>query len=153
MSVVVSELETMVISESERETVVLTSGPQGPAGPPGPPGGATVTKVAGETLGGHRMVVLDGAGDAYYADSTDLTHVDRVLGMTSGAASLGGSVGIQILGEIIEVSWSWTLNQPIFLSTSGQLTQTAPTTGFSLVVGFPITSTSMVLSIQRAVIL
>ena len=108
----------------------------------------TTSATAGVDLGGQRVVVIS-SGNAVYADNTDSTHTNKVLGITTGAATNGQSVMIQSHGEMVEPSWTWTLNQPVFLSTNGLLTQTPPTTGFSQIVGFPTSATSLFINIRE----
>lgn len=119
----------------------------------GAPGSEYLVKTSGEALSGHKMVILDAAGEAFYADNTDLTHLHKVLGMTVGASVLGADASILRMGEMSEPSWSWTLDQPIFLSTAGGLTQIPPTTGFSLVVAFPISATSAYIDLREPVVI
>ena len=128
-------------------------GPQGPQGIPGPAGDDTVQHIAAISLGGHRLVVLNSSSQAIYADNSNLTHKDKILGLTTGAVTAGATATIQTYGEISEVSWSWTLDLPIYASTDGLLTQTPPTTGFLVIVGFPISTTSMFISIKESLTL
>lgn len=114
----------------------------------------TATYVAGETLGGDRLVYIDSSGQAKYASNDVLSNTNIVLGITVGAASIGTNVEIQLEGEYEEPSWSWTLEQPIFLGNNGLLTQTQPTApAFSLVIGFPITSTKILLRFNNPIVL
>jgi len=131
---------------------VLDVASQGPPGPPGPPGGTALQYPAGTALGGHRMVVLNDLGQAVYADSSNPAHASKVLGITTGASSQGDTATIQSGGELTESSWAWTLDQPVFLGTSGLLTQTQPATGFSLVVGFPLSTTTLFVNIGEPLI-
>jgi len=153
--VVESDTSGVSIVEDTHVHIVAegSQGPQGIQGPTGPTGGTALQYPAGEALGGHRMVVLNDAGAAVYADHTNLTHANKVLGMTTGAASMGAIATIQTGGEHTEPSWSWTLNQPIYLNTTGLLTQVTPTTGFSLILGFPITTTSAFFAMREPIIL
>lgn len=128
-------------------------GPRGETGPTGPAGGATKVVTAGASIGGHRVVVLNAAEEAIYADNSDLTHVDKVLGLSLGAAAIGDQFNVIRLGDVSEPSWNWALDQPVFLSTAGQLTQVPPTTGFLLVVGFPIAPTKLYVDIGESVVL
>lgn len=112
-----------------------------------------LSKLAGADLSGHRMVVLDAAGKAVYADNTTMTHVNKVLGMTVGSAVTDVAIDILRWGELEEPSWSWTLDTPIFLSTNGLLTQTPPSTGFSQIIGFPVSATKAYISLREPIIL
>lgn len=121
-------------------------------GPQGPPGQAELivcnTDIA---LSGHRFIVLDN-DLAIYADCTTIDHAHRIVGMTTGASNLG-LVSVQTTGEHEEPSWSWTPGQPVFLSTTGLMTQTPPTSVFSLIVGFPISATKLFIKINQPIIL
>ena len=112
--------------------------------------GATYTYTASVALGGHRIVTIDSTGQAIYADNTIAAHSNKIAGMTLGAAAAGDVVNVQILGEHTEVSWNWTVNQPVFLSTTGLLTQTVPTTAGSyiLVIGTATAATKMFINIK-----
>jgi hypothetical protein len=150
----VFSVETQVLSVVSPEQVyIIADGAQGPAGPPGPTGGSALQYQAGEALGGHRMVVLDDTGKAIYADNTLLSHANKVLGMTTGAVSMGDTATIQTGGEMTEPSWSWVLDTPIWLSSSGVLTQVAPVTGFSLIVAFPVSATKAIISLREPIFL
>ena len=119
-----------------------------------PTGGAQVVSyIAGVALGGHRMVVLDASQQAQYASSATPAHISIVLGMTTGAAIAGAPVQIQTGGEITEPSWSWSLGSPVYLGVNGLLTQTPPSSGFSLVIGFPISATVLFINLREPVII
>ena len=112
-------------------------------------GSDTVAVTAAENLGGHRIVTVEG----YYASKGTPTDKNKVLGMTTGAVSSGGEATVQVSGFIEESSWNWNVDLPVFLSTNGQLTQSAITSGFSLIVGKPRTATNMFISISEPIIL
>jgi hypothetical protein len=157
------QLETLEVNGVEllQETVVSqellevgTQGPPGPRGPIGPSGGNAVTAVAAVALGGHRIVLLNADGEADYARADEITHASIVLGMTSHAAVEGADVDVLRIGELEEVSWSWTLNQPVYLGLDGLPVQSLPYNAtFSLVIGFPITPTRLFISIREPIIL
>ena len=121
----------------------------GEDGAPGVAGGVVVTCTAGEALGGHRVVVLNAAAEAVYASNVVPEHLHKVLGMTTGAVILGAEVTVQTGGEMTEPTWAWVLDAPIFLGENGLLTQTEPTTGFSLVVAFPVTATKIFIKLRE----
>ena len=112
-------------------------------------GSDTVAITAAENLGGHRIVTVEG----FYASKDTATDKNKVLGMTTGAVSIGSEATVQVSGFIEESSWNWNVDLPVFLSTDGQLTQSAITSGFSLIVGKPRTATNMFISISEPIIL
>ena len=111
--------------------------------------GTQASVTAAEALSGHRVVTIDG----YYADKDTAGHKFKILGVTQGAASMGSTAVVTTFGEISNVGWSWTVASPVFLSTNGQLTQTAPTTGFRTIIGRPITATSLFVDISEPIAL
>lgn len=131
------------------------AGTQGAQGPAGPSGGAAISVTAASAIGGHRIVVLDDAGAPAYASNQDINHLSKVLGMTLNAANPGDTLSIVRTGDVVEPTWNWTLNLPVFLGTNGLLTQTPPSTPalFSQVVGFPITATKMFVNIREPILL
>ena len=111
--------------------------------------GNEATITAAENLGGHRVVTVEG----YYASKDTANDKFKVLGITTGAVNSGETATVTTYGTITEPSWEWTIGTPIFLSTNGQLTQTAPTSGFRLIIGKPQTATSIFIDISEPLIL
>ena len=121
----------------------------GPQGPPGEAGDLIVTDhLAGEALGGHRGVIVGNDNRLYYADQSNLTHFNRVLGITTGAAVQNDPASVRVGGIMTEPSWTWDLDKFIYLGVNGLLTQTPPGTGFLLEMGWPINPTSMMVDIK-----
>ena len=128
------------------------AGPQGETGPIGPANDTGVVFIAGETLGGHRMVSLDADSKAVYADNTDPTHAGRVIGLTLGSAVVGTEVTVRSFGLVTEPSWSWDVTKPrLFLATTGQITQTPPTSGFVCVIGYVVSAAQLFITIQPSI--
>lgn len=120
--------------------LILEVGLQGPPGAPGASAAApTVTFPAAAALGGHRAVRLV-AGKAAYANAAASGDANLVLGITTGAAVLDAPTTIQTAGPMTEPSWAWTPDAPVFCGPAGTLTQTPPTSGFSLVLGIALSA-------------
>ena len=124
-------------------------GVDGADGAPGVAGGVVVLCTAGEALGGHRVVVLNAAAEAVYASNAVPEHLHKVLGLTTGAVILGAEATVQTGGEMIEPTWAWALDAPIFLGVDGLLTQTPPVSGFMLVVAFLVTATKIFIKLRE----
>lgn len=150
--VVTDQGEVTVVETKTGNTTVIESTQIGPQGIPGLTSGVTTSFEAGETLGGHRAVIIVD-DKAYYADCSIVSHANIVYGITTGATILGSQAIVQRGSELEEPSWSWVLGIPIWLSTTGLLTQTPPSSGFSLILGFPITSTKMLINIREPIFL
>ena len=83
------------------------------------------------------------AGDRHRA------HVGRLAGITLGAALEGTPINVRAAGEIVEPSWAWDVDTPVFLGLDGLLTQAPGDTAgavFTQVVGMPTSSTSLFIS-------
>lgn len=122
-------------------------------------GGATddtpdgiVTYTAGENLSGHRVVVLGAARRAYYADPTNPVHLARAVGVTTGAAVEGDSIAVRHSGVMVESSWSWNADMPIYVGADGNVTQAPLTAGdgaaFVQRIGYAPTPTSIVVDLS-----
>ena len=127
-------------------------GEKGDQGEPGLSGHVNNEYPAGIDLSGHRMVIVQN-DQVIYADCSILDHAFKVFGMTVGAILQGSNPYIQTYGVIEEPSWNLDINLPIWLGTQGLFQQTLPSSGFSLIIGFPITSTSMFINIREPIIL
>lgn len=112
----------------------------------------TLRRTASGNIGGHRAVFASGSAVAY-ADNTDLSHLGRVLGVTTTAANDGDVVTVINKGRIIFSGWSWTSGFPVYFGTSGALTQSAPNTGFLQIVGMAETPTSLFVSLREPITL
>lgn len=131
--VVTSTTSVLVHGEEVKQTVVQG----GVQGPPGVPGASNQFEyaVAGQVLGGNRAVTTNSSGQLVYPDLA--LESSRVYGITTHSAVQGELVEVQITGTQTEPSWSWNVNLPVFVGLNGTLTQTIPTTGQVLAVGYP----------------
>lgn len=141
----------VILTTDETPQVILTINEPGPQGIAGQNGGSII-KVAGESIGGHRVVAADSNGLVIYAGSN---HTDRPpIGVSYTAANIGESLAIISSGnEISEPSWSWNMSSPIYAGIDGILTQTPPTSGLLIIVGYPSATTKMVITLTDVILL
>lgn len=108
---------------------------------------SVVDAVAAAPLSALRFVRTNAAGKVEYAQPLNLAHVN-VLGLVLTAASaLDDAVQVATAGRITDGSWAWDASLPLWLSTNGTMTQTPPTSGFSLVVARAVSPTTIVVAI------
>lgn len=107
----------------------------------------SVVVVSTIPLGGHRVVTIHGT----YADCTDLTHAEAVVGVSAQAVAAGGEVMVQRAGVMSESGWSWTPGAAVYLGEEGLLRQTPPPEGFLMVIGIAASATSILIDIQPAI--
>jgi len=145
---ILSQPQTTTVVGTGQPTILLQvdAGVQGPPGPQGPAGGTAITAPAAQALGGHRAVVLNASGAADYADCTTPAHMGRFAGITAGAASAGQPVTIINAGPLTEPTWAWTPDAPVYLASSGLISQTPPATGFLQIIGMTLSATTLFVS-------
>ncbi len=171
-SVAVRVVDLQVVEADRREVVVVNDAPDGahvvavgmgPPGPPGPQGesgegggsGEVVSKAytAGATVNGHRAVVFDDEHRVVHAEPGTLYNAGRVVGITTGSAVEDAAVTVHSYGELTEPSWSWTVHGDVFLGAGGVLTQSVPTSGAVLRLGYATAATSMFVDIDDPIYL
>lgn len=114
----------------------------------------TVTATPTAAMSGHRVVRADGMyGRVRLADNRNIEDSLAVMGISCNAASPSDKATIQYYGELIEPSWNWVANAPIYCGQEGQLTQIPPTHGFILIVGIAVSTTSMMIGIKQPILL
>lgn len=137
------ELETPVIEFVE----IGIQGPQGVTGPIGPTGATSVQMTAPTDLGGNRVVT----GTLAYADSADSGTAGKAIGITAASAVAGATIAIQVIGEL-NGFFGLTPDLPVYLSTSGTLTQTPPLSGYIQKMGVAINPTTLLINIAEPIV-
>lgn len=142
--------DSVLVDEVEAVSVVAVAeqGPRGPQGVPGPAGGATTVTVGATPLSGHSVVAADAAGLLIKADCTNPAHRGAVLGLLANAYSPGDQAVVQTAFTLEHAGWTWTPG-PVFVGTSGQLTQALPVGAvFSQVVAHALSPTLVLVDVQ-----
>lgn len=147
---VVDGRQVNTVTESSLSVAIASPGPQGPKGEAG---NTILTYVAGEAVGGHRVVRSIGGGTCGYASSNDPTGGDDTIGLTLAAAAAGNQVDVQNSGPVTFAGWTWTPGAPVFVGLSGLLTQTPPVTGYVQSMGHAEGPTTIFLAIGEATFL
>jgi hypothetical protein len=134
------------VSLSTPVTSIITLGTQGPPGSFAP-----LRVVAGIDLGGHRGVIMDN-GVVIYADSSDLTHAGKLIGITTGSFLAGASGAVVSSGELDGFS-GLIINSKVYLQPNGVISSTIPTSGFLQQVGIASSTTKVLINIQPSLAL
>lgn len=110
---------------------------------------------AGGSIGGHRFVVLDSNGKLQHADPTDLSHANRVIGITTESGVLNQLISVRPVGSITESSWNWNQGDDIFVGASGVPTTNPNPGGFAFTqrIGYAVSPTTLFLQLSEAIIL
>lgn len=131
----------------------IMAGQRGAQGRPGADTGGgvqAVVRTGGETISAYR-VLYESRGRVYLAQ-TQISTILQVVGLSVSAGATGADVVVQTAGVIDDPSWSW-LEGLVFCGPNGVLTQTPPTAGWELVVGFASSATRLNLDFDEPVFL
>lgn len=135
-----------------RPTVHLTVKGIVNQGPQGPPGGVLINPyIAGENLSTGRAVIKS-VNKIYYFNPEDVTHVGRAMGITVTSGLTNESVNVQMNGAVTDASFSFTADQPIYVTTGGVLVNTIPPTTLLQRAGLAISTNSILIEFNTAII-
>lgn len=104
--------------------------------------GPVVEATTGESVTAFRAGAIIG-GVAIHADNTNAEHHGRLRGVFRANTAEGETAQLQVLGPMRNPDWEWTADQPIYLGTTGNLTQTKPLIGFVQIIGWADTPTQV----------
>lgn len=83
------------------------------------------------------VCVMQTAAGIVPAMSDNIGDIAAFLGVTQQGGAAGAPVSVVISGYVGDTSFNFSPTLPVFLGADGQLTQTAPSSGALLVVGYP----------------
>jgi hypothetical protein len=125
-------------------------GPQGPAGPEGISGIQSINIFSENILSGNKVVAYTANG-LVYADNTNLTHTNSVLGFTRTASNANSNTSIQTFG-FLNGFYGLLTGLPVYLSTNGDITQIVPNIGFVHNLGIALSSTELNINITMPIV-
>lgn len=157
-SVLVTSKEPIFVTlGTESPSSVIVSGLMGPSGPRGEQGlsgGSAVEEIASISIGGHRVVYYDDLGNIAYADPSNISCLNKILGVTENAASPGGVLNIIRSGKLTDPVWNWDVSKPIFLGTLGTLVQSLSVGSIiEHIVAIPRSPTEIFITIREPIVL
>jgi hypothetical protein len=100
----------------------------------------------------YTAIALTDDGEAKIAKSNQVTDVNKVVGIGVGVASTGQLIRVQHLGNLTNNNWHWIMGKSIFYDVNGHLTQSPPLYGYWIILGRPITSTTVRMDISVPII-
>lgn len=103
---------------------------------------------ANENISAYVVVTADG----YNADSSNVQHRNRILGISNQAISNGFTGNVVANGKIQNSSWTWNPGDKIFLNGTS-LSTTAPNVGFCQVIGVAYQTDTIDVQIKQGILL
>ena len=126
----VGSSDEIIIEQNRLDIVTVQE--QGPKGPKGDIGdGLSTTAIASEDLFEYRVVNVF-ADSASLADN--ISNYNGLLGIIMYDYLRTEEIIVYISGFLENSNWNWS-EGPIYLSTSGELTQTLPTENSIIIIG------------------
>lgn len=104
-------------------------------------GGASLRLITANNVFGHRALMFDQAGHVLHANP--MLPRFAFAGVSTQAAVAGDSVAVSMSGVVVEPSWSWQPDEPLFVGLDGLLTQAPPTNGVAQQIAVAINDTSI----------
>lgn len=106
---------------------------------------------AGQLIRGHRAVsALDGL--LYETDPTSVASICACVGVVESSHVPGEEADAIAAGKVIEGSWAWTPNRPVFAGLGGLLTQDPDLSINSLIVAQALTPTMVFVSLRDPIL-
>lgn len=113
-----------------------------------------LTLTAAQAIDAGRVIRADSAGKGDYAVAGTAAHAGTVVGISTAAAVSGATLTVRRIGPMTNAGWTFaTLGAPVFLTGTGQVSQTPPTAGFVQRVGVALSATSMAVDLGEPVVL
>lgn len=114
---------------------------------------AAIALPVKNTTNGHRAVTIDADGKVIYVSADDLTHANRVLGITLEAVTVvDAPIKIVQSGSVTEPSWAFNTG-PVYVGTNGQLTQNLSGLLFVQQVGVAVSATTLIVDIHPSIVI
>ncbi len=131
MTVIVQPVEQNVTVTQERPLTTLVQDLTAPGSVIINPAAFTVAKMAQDIV----MQQITPAWSivtwtGYIADSSNTNHIGRIAGITIAACEKDVSTSVIVIGPVTNTSWTWNPGDELYLNGSGNLSTTAPTSGF-----------------------
>lgn len=134
------------VADVEAQVFVAEVAATGLRGERGDGVGAEVTAPAAVDIHAGRAVRLV-AGALSHPDLADAAHAEQIVGVAETAASAGASARVRAAGRTENPDWSWAAG-PVYAGADGVLTQTPPAGAWLLVIGRPLSPTSLLVDIE-----
>jgi len=99
-----------------------------------------------------KVVAVNNDGKIILADHTDITHLNRVVGIALSAAGIGNEILVQKLGKLEYSGWNWTIGRSIFFNSDSDLVQAPQETAFWMIVAKPVKTNRIEIHLRVPVI-
>lgn len=112
--------------------------------------------VAGEIISALKVVYVALDGKVYISKSNGSAVESLSIGLALTAAPLNGTTTVVLMGVLQDLTWSWSANELLFLSTTGSITNippSTPTDSYNVVLGKALTNNTILVSVEPPITL
>lgn len=127
---------------------VLTSNATGFGSWEEPTGVPVIDFVAAETIPAFEVVTADG----HRADSSNLLHRLKVIGISTTALNSGFAGEAISCGEIINPSWAWVIGDRVYVNGTS-LSTVPPTSVWSQEIGIAVRADTLMVNLKQSILL
>jgi len=110
------------------------------------------TYTADTAISALKMVKITSTTTVDLADKTVLADA-HAIGITITAAGIGQDIEVITFGQVDDASFTYAVNECLFLGLNGDITNTPPTTGHSVPIGKGLGNGSIFIDIDNLTIL
>lgn len=110
------------------------------------------TLVASENISALKLIYRTSPTDGGLADYQDISKKD-VIGLSLTTATIGNTFECLLFGKHEDAFFNYSINEILFLGNNGNITNVAPTTGYSVTIGKGFGTGSIFINIERPIIL
>ncbi len=111
-----------------------------------------VVATAGEIISATKLVYMVTDGVCALANRLDVDKKDAI-GIALNASVVGGQVSILLFGRFTDSFFNYPVNTSLYLDIDGNITDIAPSTGYSVLIGKGLGTGAVFIDIERPIIL
>jgi len=110
----------------------------------------TDKRICGETISALKLITAQDNTNVLLSDN-DLYVNAKVLGISLTAGNIGDEIDVLLFGKHEDAAFNFTLNEPLFLSANGVITETPPSTNFSTTIGHSLGAGAIFINIKEPI--
>lgn len=111
-----------------------------------------ITLIASENISALKMIYMTGPTSGGLGDTTDLNKFDAI-GIALTAAVTGNTFEALLFGRVEDGFFNYPVNTSLYLDINGNITDIAPITGYSVLIGKGLGTGAIFIDIERPIIL
>lgn len=152
--VVLVDSDITVSNVLSTEAIVAQIGIPGPAGSSAE--SVPLSLLAGESISALKAVYVDSTnGKLFLCDSSDADSSLGFIGISTNSGGVDSAILVAYNGLMEDSSWTWdiSIGYHLYLAAGGAITQMAPVSGVSYVIGTVVSGTKILINPMSPIIL